>query len=153
MIDLFKQFFDSNENQPENYGEQQVKLAAASLLAECMRADHEVTPIERAAFETAVEQALGVDHDELHSLIDDATASADAATSTYEFTRLINDHYTATQKASLIEAMWMIAYADGDLDRYEEHLIRKVAELIYVSHKDFIRLKLAARATTDLDQR
>lgn len=146
MIELLKKLFDSVDDDPDNTPEQNVQLAAASLLVELMRADHEVTSTERAEFLKAVEQALDVPAAEVKPLIDEALNSADAATSTYEFTRLINENYTGAQKAALIESMWMIAYADGDLDRYEEHLIRKVAELIYVSHKDFIRLKLAARA-------
>ena len=44
-----------------------------------------------------------------------------------------------------MESLWRVAYADGDLDKYEERLIRQVADLTHVSHKDFIRLKLAVR--------
>jgi uncharacterized tellurite resistance protein B-like protein len=41
--------------------------------------------------------------------------------------------------------MWEVAYADGRVDRYEDHMIRKVADLLYLSHNDFIRMKLASR--------
>jgi uncharacterized tellurite resistance protein B-like protein len=68
----------------------------------------------------------------------------DEATSLYEFTRIINDHYSAQQKVQLIGAMWAVAFADGNLDKYEEALIRQVAELTYVPHQDYIRCKLAA---------
>ncbi len=64
------------------------------------------------------------------------------ATSLFQFTDLIRDHYSYPQRVALIEAMWRIALADNRLDRYEEHLIRKVAELLYVSHRDFIGAKL-----------
>ena len=72
-------------------------------------------------------------------------AQVDESTSLYEFTRVINDHYTPQQKQQLIYAMWTVAYADGDIDKYEEHLIRQVAELTYVAHEDYIRAKLRAR--------
>ena len=71
----------------------------------------------------------------------------DEAISLYEFTRVINDHYSAEQKLRLIDAMWSVAYADNDLDKYEEHLIRQVAELTYVPHSDYIQSKLSARET------
>ena len=69
----------------------------------------------------------------------------DESTSLYEFTRVINDNYTPQQKLQLISAMWVVAYADGNLDKYEEHLIRRVAELTYVAHEDYIRAKLRAQ--------
>ena len=63
----------------------------------------------------------------------------------YEFTKLINDSYDYEQKVELIENMWRIAFSDKRLDKYEDHLIRKVSELIYVSHSDFIKTKLKVR--------
>ena len=69
----------------------------------------------------------------------------DEGTSLYEFTRVINDHCCAEQKLQLIKAMWAVAYADGNVDKYEEHLIRQVAELTYVPHSDYIHCKLALR--------
>jgi uncharacterized tellurite resistance protein B-like protein len=58
---------------------------------------------------------------------------------------LINDSYDYEQKIELIENMWRIAFSDKRLDKYEDHLIRKVSELIYVSHSDFIKTKLKIR--------
>jgi uncharacterized tellurite resistance protein B-like protein len=59
----------------------------------------------------------------------------------------VNDHYSPGQKGELIAAMWQVAFADAELDKYEEHLIRRVAELIYVPHDEFIRSKVVARDT------
>ena len=81
----------------------------------------------------------------MHELVVAAENRVDEATSLYEFTRVINDHYGAAQKVQLIGAMWTVAYADGHLGKYEEHLIRQVAELTYVPHQDYIRSKLAAQ--------
>ena len=49
------------------------------------------------------------------------------------------------EKVGLIENMWRIAFSDEQLDKYEEHLIRKISDLIYVSHSDFIKTKLNVR--------
>ena len=67
------------------------------------------------------------------------------STSLYEFTRDINDNFDAAERVRLIESMWKIAYADGNIDKYEEHIIRKVSNLIYVAHSDFIKAKLSAK--------
>ena len=61
------------------------------------------------------------------------------------FTREINDSFEYENKCKLIESMWRIAYADGNVDKYEEHIIRKVSSLIYVAHSDFIQAKLNAK--------
>ena len=66
----------------------------------------------------------------------------------YEFTRLINDHYSYEQKTGLVENLWRLAFADENLDKYEEGLIRRVADLIHVSHGDFIKTKLKIRGST-----
>ena len=71
----------------------------------------------------------------------EAERHADDATSLYEFTRLINDHFELTEKENLVELLWFVAFADGALDKYEEHLVRRVADLVHVSHGAFIRAK------------
>ena len=78
-----------------------------------------------------------------------AQTQAKEATSLYEFTRLINDDYDYKQKVELIENMWRIAFSDNNLDKYEDHLIRKISDLIYVSHSDFIKAKLKVRDAID----
>ena len=83
--------------------------------------------------------------EELGELVKLAESEANQATSLYEFTRLINDEYDYKEKVELIENMWKIAFSDEQLDKYEEHLIRKISDLIYVSHSDFIKTKLNVR--------
>ena len=125
-----------------------MQIAAAALLIETARADFTQGGNEEAALEELLSSALRLDRDEVHQLIELATQQVDEATSLYEFTREINDHYSPANKIQLIQAMWKVAYADGRLDKYEEHLIRQVAELTYVSHSDYIRCKLSARPDT-----
>jgi uncharacterized tellurite resistance protein B-like protein len=92
---------------------------------------------------------LQLDRREVKELVALAESRVNEATSLYEFTRVINDHYNAEQKLQLIDSMWVVAYADGNLDKYEEHLIRQVAELTYVPHQDYIRSKLEAQTATN----
>ncbi len=117
------------------------RVAGAALLVEMSRADHEVTPVERDAIEGALRHVFGLDPPAAAALYREAERLADDATSLYEFTRLINDHFRPAEKEKLIELLWSVAFADGALDKYEEHLVRRVADLIHVSHRTFIRAK------------
>ena len=119
------------------------QLAAATLLVEMSRADFDVQLEELRAVDNAIQRAFHLSDDETADLVAKANAEADHATSMHEFTRLINSHFTESQKYHLIELLWQVAFADGAVDRYEEHFVRKIADLIYVRHSAFIRAKLA----------
>jgi len=123
-----------------------LKLTTAALLIEVSRADFELDAAEKASIIDTLRTIFCLSAAELDSLIKLAEEEVQQSTSLYQFTRLVNDFYEYDQKLSLISAMWQVAFADDNLDRYEEHLIRKVADLTYVSHQDFIRLKHSASA-------
>ena len=121
-----------------------VSLAAAALLIEVARADYADDPRELVAVRKALHIAFRLDDEQLDELMELADAEVRQATSSYDFTRLVNEQFDPDQKLQLISAMWQVAYADGRLDKYEEHLIRRIAELIYVPHSEFIRMKIGA---------
>jgi len=149
MLSTIKSFFESKlAESATSSAEQtarQLNLASAALMIEVMNSDHQLDDREAAAFLDVLSSSLDLTEEELEELVELAEKQAKQATSLYEFTRLINDHYDYTQKVELIENMWKIAFADETLDKYEESLIRKIADLVYVSHSDFIKTKLAAR--------
>jgi uncharacterized tellurite resistance protein B-like protein len=142
MIRSLKSLFGKQDETDPQELEHQLHLAAAALLIEMTRADYEIESAERQAMEAVLQTALELSVEEVRELLGLAGTAADRAVSLYEFTRLINDHYSRDEKHILIESMWRVAFADGDLDKYEERLIRQVSDLIHVSHKQFIRLKL-----------
>ncbi len=94
---------------------------------------------------TALEQALRktftLSRDELRQLVKLARHEAAESVSLHQFTTLINQSFSPEEKIRVVEMLWQVAFADGRLDRYEEALVRKVADLIYVPHRDFIRAK------------
>lgn len=145
MIKAFKALFEVDARESDAEREHRIHLAAAALLIETARADFTEDAEEQQTIHALLCNTLQLGASEVEQLIRAADARVDTATSLYEFTRVINDHYEATQKIQLIQAMWRVAYADGNLDKYEEHLIRQVAELTYVAHDEFIRTKLSAR--------
>ena len=83
--------------------------------------------------------------EEAVTLLDLAEQEARQAPDYFQFTSLINKQFTPEQKARVIEQMWTIAYADAKLSRYEEHLVRKIADLLYVPHATVIAAKIRAR--------
>lgn len=146
MIAKLKQLFtDFNAAAPEQR-QHTIELAAACLLLEVSRADMTTSREEVEKISHALGDMFELAHDELQALLDQAEDNADLATSTYEFTKIINQHFDDTQRIALVSALWRVAYADGVLDKYEEHFIRKVSDLLYVSHSDFIQAKLQSQS-------
>jgi uncharacterized tellurite resistance protein B-like protein len=121
-------------------------LAAAALLIEVARADYAHDPREQIAMHEALRRAFGLTREQIETLLALAEEESAQSTSAYQFTRVINDEFSDADKSALIRAMWQVAFADGNVDKYEEHLIRKIAELIYVPHGEFIRTKLEVLA-------
>ena len=146
MLDTIKRFFENKLAQEvaveQALGLNKTDLACAALLIEVMNSDHELDERETEEFLKVLQDSLKVSDEDLDQLIELAQTQSQQATSLYEFTRLINDSYNYEQKVLLIENMWRIAFSDEHLDKYEDHLIRKISELIYVAHSDFIRSKL-----------
>ena len=122
-----------------------LRLAIGALLLEMTHMDGEVSPEERDAVETAVLEHFELSEDEANELLELAEEERSESTDYYQFTTLINSNYTLEQKVSLVERLWRIAYANETLHKYEEHLVRKIADLLYVPHSAFIAAKLSAR--------
>ena len=149
MLDAIKQFFESNlipeKSESQDQHVNKIQLASAALLIEVMNSDNEQDAREMEAFIEVLKKSTGLAHDKIDELITLAKRKASQATDLFEFTQLINENYNYEEKLVLIENMWRVAFSDEHLDKYEDHLIRRVAELIYVRHSDFIRTKLQVK--------
>lgn len=134
-------------NQPDNDSfatRKPLELAGAALMLEVGRADFSLEPAELVAIRDLLAYHFDLTADEVALLSQQAGEHVDAATCLYEFTRVVNDTASIEQKRELIGLMWRVAMADKTLSQYEEHVIRKVADLLYLPHSDFIRAKQAA---------
>lgn len=125
----------------------QKQLAVAALLVEVAMADHQFSEVEMNNLAVILERKFSLSNDELTELIGLAKNETNHATSLHQFTQLINQYCTTEEKFKLMKAMWEMAYADGNLDKYEDYIIRKVADLIYVPHSEFIRAKSLVKAS------
>jgi uncharacterized tellurite resistance protein B-like protein len=121
------------------------RLAAAALLVEVTRCDNQVSTEERAELFAAMGRKFGLEPAEATRLVELAEEEVHEATDLYQFTAQINRVFSAEQKQRLIEELWRVAYADDVLHHYEEHLIRRIADLIHVPHSRFIAAKLRAQ--------
>ena len=121
-----------------------LELACAALMFEVARADFAVEPIEQDAVTSLLKEQFNLSADEVSTITEAAVEQADAATCLFEFTRTLNELASAEQKRDLLAMMWRVAMADDALSHYEEHVIRKVADLLYVPHADFIAAKQSA---------
>lgn len=125
--------------------ERRLRLATVALLVEMMNADDAVDAEEMKTLHRLIRERYLLNDSEASELIELAGQKADEAIDLYQFTRLINQHYSQVQKIRLVEELWRLSVADKYVDRYEEHFVRKIAELIYVPHGDYIGAKLRAR--------
>jgi len=144
MLKKIQSFFEKNFQLSESSQdsiEHQLNLAAAALLIEMSFQDNTVNEVEIEAAKQSMISHLGLSADETHALYELAEEEKHQATDYHQFTQLISQHYTQPQKIILIESLWAVAYSDSQLDKYEEQMVRKVCDLIHVSHKDFLQAK------------
>ena len=139
---------EREESSPEDM-QHALRVATAVLLVEVARADFIVQPEEQAQLRRLLEREFELSGEELDALMEEAEADADRLVSLQHVTRLINEHYDHPMKVRIVEMMWRLVYADGNKDHYEEHLIRQVAELLYVSHPEFIQARHKAEEAAD----
>ena len=154
-MNLIKNIFSNRKNNSDNENHANslgVELAYAALLIEVVKSDYEIDERESKKVLEILNKKLNSNYDDLHQIMELAKNKSDEATSLYEFTRLINDEYVYEEKVEMIESMWNIAFSDQRLDKYEDYLIRKIAELTYVSHSDFIKSKLKVKERSEIEE-
>ena len=120
------------------------------LLVEVMRADPDVRAGEREAVLAALRRKFSLAPDELDRLVELAENHSRTANDFFAFTSTINGRFSHPQKVRMVELMWSVAFADGELDANENHVISKVAGLLHVTHGEYIAAKLHARQAAGL---
>jgi uncharacterized tellurite resistance protein B-like protein len=154
MISNIKKFFEKNLHLDSNASvadkSARLPLATAALMFELLKTDQVVDEREIETLLQVLRRTFNLDEKKLREIIALAEGEAKRATSLYEFTSLINADYGYAERVKLVESLWEVAYADQHLDRYEDHLVRKVADLIHVRHSDFIRTKLEVKSRLEI---
>lgn len=119
-----------------------VARVSAALLVEVARADHQLEAREVASIIKALAESSSLEKSEIDDIVNAAVVDAESAISLHEHIRLVNEHFDQQQKYLLIEQMWRVAAADGNIDHYEDYTIRKTSDLLHVRHAEFIKAKL-----------
>ena len=146
MFDKLLSFFQQEEVKTESH---KPELAAAALLVEIMNADHSLSDEESDSIKSILFDTLYITAEVADELLATAKKQVNEATDLFQFTEVINTNYSAEEKVSLIESLWKVAYSDKQLDKYEEHMIRRIADLLYVSHSDFMQTKNRIKAACE----
>ena len=141
---IFGKQKEDRVNETEDTPEQ-INMACAALLLEVAEADYVDDPAETEAILRALESELNLKWAEVSALLARAKSETEGATDLFPYTHLINQRCAREQKCAILTAMWRVAFADGNLDKYEDQLLRRVTNLLRLDHSDFIAAKQAAR--------
>ena len=151
MIVKIKQFFEQyivvTESISEDELEHQLQLACAALMIEVLYADYSVNQDELDILRKTLQDNFAISSAEAIELIQLAEEERSESTDYYQFTSLINEFYTQQQKRDLVTRLWQMAYADKTVHKFEEHLVRRLADLLHVPHSAFIQSKHLASET------
>lgn len=125
-----------------------LRLATAVLMIDVARADHVFDETEFDRVLQLVESHFELDPQDAAELVNLASDKADDLTSAYEFTSVLHKHLDDAEKTRIVGMLWQIAYADGELDKYEDSLVLKISDLLHVSRARVMRLKHDAQSST-----
>lgn len=125
-----------------------LRLAAAALLFEVVRADGIVKPEEHTVLRTALRSVFDLTPQEVEELVNLAERDSREAVSLYEFTRTVDRGLTQDEKKRIVELLWLVTFSDAEKHAQEEYVVRKVAGLLHVTHPEFIDAKIRARKSS-----
>ena len=144
---LFKNLFKSKEIEEESK-DSSIQKSICSLMIEVAYADNQLDESELKVMANSLSK-LDIEEEEIQEIVDATLSKSKESISFYEHTRILNDQLDYDQKKEVLNSVWAIAFADGEMDKYEEHLIRRIADLLYLNHKDFINAKLNQKETNE----
>ncbi|MDO9312953.1 MAG: TerB family tellurite resistance protein [Burkholderiaceae bacterium] len=151
LKDLFNAVLPPQSNDPPERAEHALRLATAVLLVEVMRSDADLSPDERDQVLSALRGRFALSDDEGARLLELAHQAAHGATDFFQFTSKINDSFDMDQKIGLVEQMWQVAYADGILSSHENHVMRRLSDLLHVPHGAYVSAKMRAKLAAGVD--
>jgi uncharacterized tellurite resistance protein B-like protein len=126
--------------------EHALRVATALLLIEVAKADYADDLAEELSVLESLKQFFALDDASAELLVEEARSTADRAVELQQFTRRLHEQLSVAEKQRVVEMLWQVALADRRLDKHEDHLVRRIAELLYVSHSDLIRIRNRVRS-------
>ena len=142
MLRIFQDWLQ-NQLQADPSSETSHDVATAVLLYEVMRADREFTEQEQRVYREQLQRHFSLLPEELDTLCQMSQSKAEGAVDYQQFTRVVNDYCGPEQKRKILDSLWAVAFSDHELSPDEEYTIRKIADLLYIPHSQYIQSKLA----------
>lgn len=138
MLSRIMAWFDTPE---EPIPELTVDEAITVLMIEIMMSDHDPDAREVAAIIERLVERTGEPRDEVQALVTRAQQTHADSHDLFQFTKLLNEQLSVDEKMALVVDLWRTALADGVIDKHEDHMIRRLSDLLYLHHSHFIRAK------------
>lgn len=147
MLNKINAFFNNLLDLDENKAQCQIsiEIACAVLLCEVMRADSVFTEKEQDELSIILSKQFNLTEQEVKTILEQAFELSENASDFYQFTSKLNQHYSLDERIKIVTLLWQVAYADGELASIEEHIIRKIADLLHLRHSEYIATKIAAK--------
>ena len=125
----------------EDARERAIRMATAVLMTEVARADHEYDESEFDLLLNPITHSFQIPPEDAGELANQAGETAEDYVSLHHFTQLLNKNLSQREKEHIVSLLWQVAYADGRLDKYEDSLVLKISDLLYVKRGRVMRLK------------
>lgn len=118
------------------------QVATAALLVEIAKADGDFSKDERKRIINLMKNDFDLDDECVSELLELSEKKVKDSVSIYEFSSIINERFTQSEKFDLIKNLWRIIYEDGKLDSHEDRLIKIIGSTLNLEHKEVISAKL-----------
>lgn len=141
MIESLKKLFSAPETTHHTPDAHQIALAATALMVQLSQVDNDEDERELKAIIDCAVKVHQLTQEEAEDILKDALNKVADSTSLYEFTGQINESMDQEGKQTLLEHIWLVALADNRIDKYEEHLIRRIADLLHLNHREFMQAR------------
>ena len=146
MMDLLKKFFTKTSDEISAAESVQtsrdVRIATCALLLEMAKIDGKFSELERKSIVEVLENSYQLSAERATAFMEAADEQLEKSIDLWHFAKLINENYSTEEKIKIIEMVWQIIYTDGKLDKHEDYLAHKLANLLRLSHEQLIEAKL-----------
>ena len=126
----------------ESGSSRRIQVATAVILLEVANSDEDFSESEKNSIMDILKDNFELDDGEVAELIEASDEERKGSVDMWHFANIINENYTEEEKQKVMENIWRVIYADGRLDKYEDHIVHKLATILHVSHKRMIEAKL-----------
>lgn len=146
MMNLVKRFFGKDRKIRSSDAKEttthDIRVATCALLLEMAQINGEFSYSEQESIISILKRDFQLSDQYVAELIRASDEELRQSIDLWQFTNLINQHYSTEEKIRIIEMVWKIIYTDGKLDKHEDYLAHKLAKLLHLTHKQLIDAKL-----------